>query len=58
MKLVFSQNDIQFETLFLDVADNLKTYLCLEYTNKFHKKAYDVDKFKLQLTDPITYFNI
>lgn len=43
----------QFETLLLDIEDNLKAYLRIEY-NKFHKEDYDVEKFKSQLADPIT----
>lgn len=49
----------QFETLLLDIADNLKAYLRIEYENRIHRKAYDVEKFKIQLADPITdNFNI
>ena len=42
----------QFRTLLFDISDNLKAYLKKEYSN-FHEEAFDVEKFKSQLEDPI-----
>lgn len=42
----------QFRTLLLDITDNLKAYLKIEYSN-FHKDAFDIEKFKSNLENPI-----
>ena len=43
----------RFRNLLLDIADNLKTYLRIEYSC-FDKSAFDIEKFKSHLVDPIT----
>lgn len=50
----YSENvpEDQFRTLLLDIADNLKAYLKIEYSN-IHKGAFDIERFKSYLENPI-----